>query len=100
MQNNLVHTKKYEIYNDIVRCVDFSQQNNMHTSQHQYIQYRKPSLKIGLQLPETPRAGRKQYSILAAELFHANYRTGYGTLTKGMIFRLTDNTRLVQITQD
>ena len=100
MQNDLVHTQKYEISNKIVRCVDFSQPNNMHTSQHQYIHDRKPSLKTGLQLPETPRAGRKQCSILATELFHANYQTVYSTLTKGMIFRLTDNTRLVQITQD
>ena len=35
-------------------CIDFSQQNNMHTSQHQYIPYRKPSLKIGPDSPEAP----------------------------------------------
>ena len=36
----------------IVRCIHFSQLNNMHTSQHQYIHYRKPSLKIGPHSPE------------------------------------------------
>ena len=33
VQNNklcMVHTKKYEVHNDIVMCVDFSQQNNLH----------------------------------------------------------------------
>ena len=40
----------------IVRCTDFSQQNNIHTSQHQYIHYRKPSLKIGPHSPEDPQS--------------------------------------------
>ena len=43
MQNSM-------IYKNTVRCLVSSQQNNMHTSQNQYIHYRKPSLKIGLQL--------------------------------------------------
>ena len=40
----------------IVKCVDFSQQNNIHTSQHQYIHYRKLSLKIGPHSPEAPQS--------------------------------------------
>ena len=60
MHNNklcTVHTKKYEIYNDTVRCTYLSQENNTHTSQHQYIYYRKLLLKIGFHSPETPKAG-------------------------------------------
>ena len=38
--------KKYEMYTIIVRCCFFSQQNNMYTSQHQYICYRKHSFKL------------------------------------------------------
>ena len=40
---------------NIVRCIDFSQQNNLHTSQHQYIHYKKktPS-KIRPHSPEAP----------------------------------------------
>ena len=38
--------KKYETYTIIVRCCFFSQQNNIYTSQHQYICYRKHSFKI------------------------------------------------------
>ena len=37
--------KKHETPNDIVRCMEFSQQNSMHTSQHQHIYYRKLSLQ-------------------------------------------------------
>ena len=44
----MVNTEKYELYNNIVRCTHFSQENKMHTSQHQCIHYRKPSLKVGL----------------------------------------------------
>ena len=79
MQNNklcIVNTKKYEpLYNNIVRCTHHSQENKMHTSQHQCIRYdyRKPSLKIRLDSPETSKAGCKQYSILAPEPFHADY---------------------------
>ena len=54
---------------------NLSQENKMHTSQHQCIRYdyRKPSLKIRLDSPETSKAGCKQYSILAPEPFHADY---------------------------
>ena len=51
MQNNklyMLNTEKYEIYDIIVRCTHFSQENKMHTSQHQCIHYRKPSVKIRL----------------------------------------------------
>ena len=47
MQNNtlcMVHTQKYEIYNNIVRCTDFPQENKMHTSKHHHIYFRKPLL--------------------------------------------------------
>ena len=47
----MVHTQKYEMYNT-VRCMDFTQQNNMHVSQHQYIHPGKHSLKIRLQPPK------------------------------------------------
>ena len=30
----MVHTKKYKVRNNIVRCTDFSEENNMHTLQH------------------------------------------------------------------
>ena len=62
VQNNklcTVHTKKYEVHNNIVRCTDFSQENNMHTLKYEYIHYRNPSLKIGLHSPETPKVGWK-----------------------------------------
>ena len=36
--------KKYEIYNNIVRCTDFPQENKMHTSKHHHIYFRKPLL--------------------------------------------------------
>ena len=48
----MVNTKKYELYNNIVRCTHLSHENKMYTSQHQCIHYRKPSLKIGLDSPE------------------------------------------------
>ena len=50
----MVNTKKYELYNNIVKCTHHSQENKMHTSQHQCIRYdyRKPSLKIRLDSPE------------------------------------------------
>ena len=38
--------KKYKTYTIIVMCCFFSQQNNIYTSQHQYICYRKHSFKI------------------------------------------------------
>ena len=38
--------KKYKTYTIIVRCCFFSEQNNIYTSQHQYICYRKHSFKI------------------------------------------------------
>ena len=62
MQNNklcMVHTKKYEIHNNIVRCRDLSQENKIYTLQHQCIHYRKPSLKIRPHSPETSTAGCK-----------------------------------------
>ena len=62
MQNNklcMVHTKKYEIHNNIVRCRDLSQENKMHTSQHQCIHYRKPSLKIRPHSLEMSKVGCK-----------------------------------------
>ena len=62
MQNNklcMVHTQKYEIHNNIVRCRDLSQENKMHTSQHQCIHYRKPSLKIRPHSLEMSKVGCK-----------------------------------------
>ena len=47
------HTKGMK-HTSIVRCIHFSQLNNMHTWQHQYIHYRKPSLKTGPQLSRSP----------------------------------------------
>lgn len=63
-------------------CMDFFQQNR-HTS-HQYIHYiyinyQKPSLKTGLQSPDTPRGYKHLLSILATQPFHANYQTVDGT---------------------
>ena len=62
MQNNKLARythKKYEVYINTVSCIDFSQENSMHILQHQYIHYRKLSLKIGLHSPETPKVGCK-----------------------------------------
>ena len=47
------HTKGIK-HTNIVGCIDFSQQNNLHTSQHHYIRYRKPSLKSRPHSPEAP----------------------------------------------
>ena len=33
------HTKTYDMYSNIVRCTDLSQENKMHTSQHHCIHY-------------------------------------------------------------
>ena len=49
--------KKYETYPVIVRCCLFSQQNNIYTSQHQYICYRKHSFKIRPTLKEKLTGG-------------------------------------------
>ena len=48
-----IHTKGMK-HTNIVRCIHFSQLNNMYTWQHQYIHYRKPSLKIRPNSPEAP----------------------------------------------
>ena len=49
----------------IVRCCFFSQQNNIYTSQHQYICYRKHSFKIRPDSQRKTHRGCKQYTILA-----------------------------------
>ena len=54
------HTKGMKRTNT-VRCIHLSQLNNMHTS-HQYIHYRKPSLKIGSHSPEAPRECKEHYT--------------------------------------
>ena len=64
MQNNtlcMVHTKKYEIYNNIVRCTDFPQENKMHTSKHHHIYFRKPLLKIRCHSPETSKVNNAPF---------------------------------------
>ena len=57
--------KKYETYTIIVRCCFFSQQNNIYTSQHQYICNRKHSFKIRPNSQRKTHRGCKQYIILA-----------------------------------
>ena len=57
--------KKYKMYTIIVRCCFFSQQSNMHTSQHQYICYRKHSFKIRPDSERKTHRGCKQDTILA-----------------------------------
>ena len=57
--------KKYETYTIIVRCCFFSQQNNICTSQYQYICYRKHSFKIGPNSQRKTHRECKQYIILA-----------------------------------
>ena len=57
------HTKGMKRTNT-VRCIHLSQLNNMHTSQHQYIHYRKPSLKIGPNSPEAPQSVSVSYTHL------------------------------------
>ena len=49
--------KMYETYTIIVRCCLFSHQNNIYTSQHQYICYRKHSFKIRPTLKEKLTGG-------------------------------------------
>ena len=49
--------KTYKTYTIIVRCCLFSHQNNMYTSQHQYICYRKHSSKIRPTLKEKLTGG-------------------------------------------
>ncbi len=61
--------KKYETYTIIVRCCLFSQQNNIYTSQHQYICYRKHSFKIRPNSQRKTHRGCKQYTILARGTF-------------------------------
>ena len=60
--------KKYETYTNIVRCCFFSQQNNIYTSQHQHICYRKHSFKIRPDSQRKTHRGCKQYTILAESL--------------------------------
>ena len=57
--------KKYETYTNIVRCYFSSQQNNIYTSQDQYICYRKHSFKIRPNSQRKAHRGCKQYTILA-----------------------------------
>ena len=57
--------RKYETFTNIVRCCFFSQQNNIYTSQHQYICYRKHSFKIQPNSQRKTHRGCKQYTILA-----------------------------------
>ena len=61
--------KKYETYTIIMRWCCFSQQNNIYTSQHQYICYRKHSFKIRPDSQRKTHRGCKQYTILAREPF-------------------------------
>ena len=84
----MVNTKKYELYNNIVMCTHLSQENKMHTSQHQCIHYRKPSLKIGLHSPETSKAG---WGVNNTPFWHQSHFMQtirlyivVGTHTKGM----------------
>ena len=60
--------KKYKMYTIIVRCYCFSQQNNIYTSQHQYICYRKHSFKIRPDSQRKTHRECKQYTILAESL--------------------------------
>ena len=73
--------KKYETYTIIVRCCFFSQQNNIYTSRHQYICYRKHSFKI------RPNSQRKTHRVyweyhFGKRAFHANYENVHSTYIK------------------